>query len=125
MVNRIASVVDDCRHFEVICGDYRDAPDENAFWFIDPPYAATEGRWDRTRGGRYRFPNRDIDFAALADWCRARRGDVVVCEQAGSTWLPWTHAVETSDGCHKQYDEVFWFSGDERAAQQSFKFAAE
>lgn len=125
MVNRIASVVDECRHFEIICGDYRDAPDEDAFWFIDPPYAPTEGRWDRTRGGRYRFPNRDIDFSELADWCHARRGNVVVCEQAGSKWMPWTHAVLARDGGHRVYGEVFWFRGDEEAAQMSLKLAAE
>ena len=110
MVNRIASVVDGCRHFEVICGDYRDAPDVDAYWFIDPPYAPTEGRWDRTRGGRYRHSNQDIDFAELSRWCRSRRGDALVCEQHGADWMPWTHSIDAIDGDHKSYGEVFWFA---------------
>lgn len=47
--------------------------------------------------------------AALSAWCQSRRGDVVVCEQSGSGWLPWTHSVEARDGGHKVYGEVYWF----------------
>ncbi len=108
MVNRVASVVDRCRHFEVAAADYTAAPDIEATWFIDPPYQARGGRWDRTRGGRYRHPNRDIDYAALADWSRARRGQVVVCDQEGADWLPFSHKIEARDNTHGTYREVWW-----------------
>ena len=37
-------------------------------------------------GGKYR----DIDFPALGEWCRTRSGQVMVCENVGATWLPFT-----------------------------------
>lgn len=76
---RIASQVDRIRHWAIIEGDYRDAPDIEATWHIDPPYS--------TRAGSY-YPEQPDDFDALGAWCRSRRGLVVVCEQAGASWLP-------------------------------------
>jgi hypothetical protein len=29
-----------------------------------------------------------IDFRALAKWCRARQGQVIVCENSDALWLP-------------------------------------
>ena len=37
---------------------------------------------------RYKHPSTAIDFPALGAWCRSRRGQVIVCEAAGATWLP-------------------------------------
>ena len=121
MVNRIASVVDECRHFEVVEGDYTDAPDVQATWFIDPPYAPTPGgRWDRARGGRYRHNNASLDYADLATWCTSRSGQVIVCEQDGSDWLPWNGQVSARDGAHGGYQEVWWTNmPDPRPRQQS------
>jgi hypothetical protein len=78
---RIASQVDRIRHWKMIEGSMFDvAPDIEATWFIDPPYAAA--------GKHYRFGSQGIDFAALGDWCRSRRGQVIVCENVGADWLP-------------------------------------
>ena len=106
MVNRIADVVDECRHFEVTHGDYTEAvilADEPATWFVDPPYQHQGGRWDRTRGGRYRHSNRDIDFEALGQWCDdlvADHNHIIACDMDGSTWREWNggaHAVAGDD----------------------------
>ena len=75
---RIARQVECIRHWQVI-NDYSCARDVEATWFIDPPYQGRLGR-------RYRA-NR-IDYPALADWCRSRRGQVIVCENVGADWLP-------------------------------------
>src|SRR5262249_9060734 len=75
---RIARQVDRIRHWTIVEGDYRDAPDVIAHWFIDPPYSRT--------GHLYRFNG--IDYPALAEWCRQRRGYVQVAEAEGSSWLP-------------------------------------
>lgn len=74
-------------------GDYRDAPDIEATWFIDPPYQVT-GQASKTT----RFPqgmgyapgckSSDLDYGELAEWCRSRQGQIVVCEQEGADWLP-------------------------------------
>lgn len=75
---RIASQVDRIRHWRLIEGDYTDAPDIAATWFVDPPYI----------GAGKHYPTQPDDFAALGAWCRERRGQVMVCENVGATWLP-------------------------------------
>lgn len=57
--------------------DYRSLPDVEATWFIDPPYTTT--------GHVYQMPL--LNYTELAHWCRARKGHVMVCEQAGASWL--------------------------------------
>lgn len=79
--DRIASQVHRIRDWRVFLGTYRDLPDVEATWFIDPPYAGRPG-------SHYSFGSAKIDYADLADWCRTRRGQVIVCEAAGATWLP-------------------------------------
>lgn len=78
--DRIASQVEAVRHWQLVEGDYTLAPDVEATWFIDPPYVVA--------GHRYRFSNRSIDYPELAKWCRARSGQVMVCEHVGADWLP-------------------------------------
>lgn len=90
--------------WKIIEGDYTCAPDVEATWFIDPPYAGSLGShyW---RGG-------DMNFAALGEWCRARRGQVTVCEQTGATWLPFVHlaTVKATVGKYRKgkADEAVW-----------------
>lgn len=77
---RIATQVDKIRHWQIIEGDYTLAPDIEADWFIDPPY--------EMMGKHYKEGADAIDFAKLGAWCRTRRGQVMVCENEGATWLP-------------------------------------
>jgi hypothetical protein len=74
----IAESVVKITHWSVTHGDYTDAPDIEATWFVDPPYSVA--------GKHYR--DSSIDYGHLAEWCRSRRGQVIVCEAAGATWLP-------------------------------------
>jgi site-specific DNA-adenine methylase len=82
---RIADTVQQIGHWEVTNLSYEQLPDEKATWFIDPPYQAPCGR---------AYVKNQIDFAALAKWCKARRGQVIVCEQDGADWLPFEHLGE-------------------------------
>lgn len=75
---RVASQVDRIRHWQLIEGDYTAAPDVEATWFIDPPYI----------GAGKHYPTQPDDFKKLGDWCRERKGQVMVCENVGATWLP-------------------------------------
>jgi site-specific DNA-adenine methylase len=61
------------------------APWPPSTWFIDPPY-------DNTAGRRYR--EQVVDYGALAQWCLSRRGQTIVCENVGATWLPFEPLVE-------------------------------
>lgn len=77
--DRIADQMPHIRHWRIIEGDYTDAPDLEATWFVDPPY-------DNRAGRRYRF--QPASFAALGEWCRSRRGQVIATDTTEATWLP-------------------------------------
>ena len=77
---RIAKQVTSIRHWLVQWGEYNDAPDIEATWFVDPPY--------QTQGKQYPHGAKGIDFGALGEWCKSRRGQVMVCENTGAGWLP-------------------------------------
>lgn len=101
---RIARQVDCIRHWRVIEGDYSSAPDVKATWFVDPPY--------QRQGRHYRCSSAAIDFVRLGEWCRSRRGQVVVCEQDGASWLPFrpfaTIKANESRNGRKRSCEAIW-----------------
>lgn len=78
--DRIADQLAEVADWDVAEGDYTDAPDVEATWLIDPPYLKA--------GNRYKYGSKGIDYAVLGEWCRSRRGQVIVCEQADADWLP-------------------------------------
>jgi hypothetical protein len=94
----------------VIEGDYSVAPDIKATWFIDPPYQST-GLHPLSRGNGYAkgCDTASMDYDALAPWCRSRRGNTIVCEYEGATWLPFHHLHHgyNSIGA-KKIAEVVW-----------------
>lgn len=100
---RIASQVGKIRHWQIIEGDYTAAPDVEATWHVDPPYS--------TKAGSY-YPEQPDDFDALGEWCRTRRGLVMVCEQAGAEWLPFRLVDDfrsaPSQGVGRSSAEVIW-----------------
>lgn len=99
---RIALQVDRIRHWRLIEGDYTDAPDVEATWFIDPPYISA---------GKH-YPTQPVEFNALGAWCQARRGQVMVCENVGATWLPFqpfiTIQANPSKNGGKRSHEALW-----------------
>ena len=103
---RLAEQVERIRHWTLIEGDYRQAPEGEATWFIDPPYEIA--------GRIYRHGSKEIDYQALGDWCRSRVGQVIVCENVGATWLPfrpwrcWDGIMAKRTG--KKSDEALWVS---------------
>jgi site-specific DNA-adenine methylase len=98
---RLASQVEKIRHWQVMAGDYFNAPDIEATWFIDPPY--------QVAGKGYTFGSGQIDFAALGAWCRSRRGQVMVCENDGADWLPFRPFRELARGVGKTSStEAIW-----------------
>jgi 16S rRNA G966 N2-methylase RsmD len=98
LTRRLADMIPKIQHWRLIEGDYHTAPAIEATWFVDPPYVNLK------RG----YAERNIDYVELASWCRARRGQVIVCEQAGATWLPFEplRTIRTTNGSQKL--EVVW-----------------
>jgi 16S rRNA G966 N2-methylase RsmD len=100
----IAAQVEKIRHWQLIEGDYSQCVlDGPATWFIDPPY--------QLAGKHYRHGSSDIDFAALAAWCRTREGQVIVCENEGADWLPFEplDAVKTTRAGRRSREVVWLF----------------
>jgi hypothetical protein len=101
--NRIANQLQHIRHWRITNKTYAELENQDAAWFIDPPYQVS--------GVRYRF--NEIDFDHLGKWCQSRQGQVMVCEQDGAAWLPFTHfrtvkALEGRNGAKKS-KEVIWY----------------
>ncbi len=114
---RLAAQVERIRHWRVIEGDYTKAPDVEATWFVDPPYQKLKARM-------YAFDADALDFASLGAWCKARRGQVMVCEQAPAAWLPFRAFRETL-AAHRgrqksvwRSAEVIWTHDDEEKTNQ-------
>lgn len=103
--DRVASQVDSIRHWRIIEGDYRDAPDIEATWHVDPPYS--------TKAGSY-YPNQPDGFPALGEWCKTRRGLVMVCEQDGADWMPFMPVASFrslgSKNSPRSSSEVIWLN---------------
>lgn len=98
---RVADQVPHIRHWRIIEGDYTRAPEVEATWFVDRPY--------ESGGAHYRYGADAIDTAALADWCRARRGQPIVCESVGATWLPFRSIGAIKSGPRsKSAQEALW-----------------
>lgn len=102
---RLASQVEMIRHWQVRCGDYHEAPNRQATWFVDPPYTQ--------QGHRYKCSNREIGYTDLARWWRARQGQLIACEQEGAAWLPFRYfkaakaTGKRGGGDHRSREVVF------------------
>lgn len=110
---RISVEIEGVRHWEIRQGSYDSAPPIEATWFVDPPYV--------DKGKYYRF--RDVDYNALGQWSQGLTGQVIVCEQAGATWLPFkplavvkstkgtSDEVMFTQGLEEDTDLLRWFRG--------------
>lgn len=76
----IANNLHKIKHWEIKLGCYTEIENETATWFIDPPY--------QFGGEHYKQSGREIDFTELAEWCKTRNGQTIVCENMKADWLP-------------------------------------
>ena len=73
--------MDAIRHWKIRQGSYQGIEDfSTATWFVDPPY--------QSAGKHYKHGCQGIDYPHLGEWCQSLRGQVIVCENDGATWLP-------------------------------------
>lgn len=96
---RIAKQVAAISHWSIINGNYSDVKNEWSTWFVDPPY--------KIAGKSYRHGSNEVDYEHLGPWCEKRRGQVIVCENKGATWLPFQEFTNTK-GTRRQSNEVIW-----------------
>jgi site-specific DNA-adenine methylase len=97
---RLSEDVNKIKHWEIVLGDYRDFPNQEATWFIDPPYQGNGGKY-------YKHGNKDMNYNELADWVQSRQGQVIVCENNEADWLPFRPLKELQGQRHNKI-EVIW-----------------
>jgi site-specific DNA-adenine methylase len=102
------------KHWRIICGDYTEAPDIEATWFIDPPYK-------RSPGQGYRYGSNDINYDGLAQWALKRHGEIIFCEGEHGDYLPFKVLRESKGVAGKTSKELIYYRSD-RAPNQLILF---
>lgn len=96
--NRIASDLICIKHWQVTYNNYLDLPNNECTWFVDPPYESLPGSYEYNT----------INYEQLADWCKSRKGQVIVCEREGAKWLPFQSLCAITNLRRKKANEVYW-----------------
>lgn len=87
------------KHWIIESGSYEDIPNQAATWFIDPPYQY---------GGEYYVKNnKHLDYQKLGEWCKSRRGQVIVCENTKAAWLPFRPMKQLRGTVHNTTEAVW------------------
>lgn len=99
-LRRIARNLFKIRHWRIILGEYNQIENQQATWFIDPPYQF---------GGefQYKHGNKDLDFSALSIWCKSRDGQVIVCENTKAKWMDFKPVTNMRGTIHTT-TEAIW-----------------
>ena len=95
--NRLLKYYERIKSWKITNLDYNLIPNEEATWFIDPPYMF----------GGNRYKESKIDYIELANWCKTRKGQVIVCENSNANWLDFKPLVRCA-GQKTQTLEVVW-----------------
>jgi hypothetical protein len=107
-----AKHLNEIKHWEIICGDFTEAPDIEATWFIDPPYLGEPGMG-------YRHSSALIDYTMLAKWALSRKGEIICCEGFGADYLPFTPLVELKGVAGKTSKEMIFYRHGNKIKQRS------
>jgi site-specific DNA-adenine methylase len=98
-LKNIANQLHKIRHWEIKLGSYDEIENKEVTWFIDPPY--------QFGGHEYKCSNKQINFAKLAEWCKKRNGQAIVCENTKANWLPFKPMVDMQGAMFKT-TEAIW-----------------
>lgn len=96
---RISESLFKIKHWKIVLGSYDEIENQQATWFIDPPY--------QIGGEHYRMSNKDLDYSKLASWSQSRLGHVIVCENTKADWLPF-FAMRQMTGAYTTTTEAIW-----------------
>lgn len=94
---RILDKLPHIKNWKVTNLDYQSLPDIEATWFIDAPYQF---------GGKY-YAQNSIIYKELAEWCKSRKGQIIVCENSKADWLPFVPLKEMSGQKYKTLEVIY------------------
>jgi hypothetical protein len=95
-LERIAKLSPEIKHWKTQFGDYKNLPNIEATWFIDPPYQ---------NGGKY-YKENNINYLELTEWCKSRKGQVIVCENTSANWLDFKPLVKNNGQRKKTMEAI-------------------
>lgn len=95
---RIANNLHKIRHWKITEGDYRTTENQEATWFIDPPYQFG-GQWYR---------HNKIDYTILREFCESRNGQVILCENTKADWIEITPLIKIQGAKNTNTVEAIW-----------------
>jgi len=98
---RLSIDVTKVKHWTIIEGDYKDVQNQEATWYIDPPYQGNGGQY-------YKHGNKDFDYNYLKDWVMERKGEVIVCENSEANWMDFKPLVDIQGQKHKTKEVIFY-----------------
>jgi site-specific DNA-adenine methylase len=99
------------KHWEIICGDYTEAPNVEATWFIDPPYMSEPGMG-------YGHSSAKMDYAQLAKWSLERQGEIICCEGEHGNYLPFSTLLELKGVAGKSSKEKIFYQSMHKERQR-------
>lgn len=101
-IKKVSESLFKIRHWDVKLGSYESIENIDATWFIDPPY--------QFGGEYYPFSNKNLDFNQLAEWCKERNGQTIVCENTKSNWLPFEPMKQIQGQRNTFTTEAVWYN---------------
>lgn len=102
------------KHWQIICGDYSQAPSIEATWFIDPPYKGEQGTG-------YRYGSNLLDYEFLAKWVLERSGEVICCEGVGGDYLPFVSLGDCVGVAGKRSKEYVFHRIDKESTNEKIR----
>lgn len=95
---RISDQLFKIKHWDIRLGSYEHMVNQDATWFIDPPYEF----------GGQAYIHSKIDFVGLSEWCKSRVGQTIVCENMRATWMPFL-PIKSHRGSNQTWQtEAIW-----------------
>lgn len=94
----IASQLWKIKEWEIRHDCYKNIENIEATWFVDPPYEI----------GGYKYKYSKIDYPELAEWCKERNGQAIVCENTKAEWLPFKPFKQIQGGANTNTTEAIW-----------------
>lgn len=100
MIEKTANNLHKIKHWIIKQGDYEDLENEEATWFIDPPY--------QFGGEHYKESSKNLNFKDLAEWCKSRNGQIIVCENTKATWMDFKPMKQIQGAGNTDTTEAIW-----------------
>ena len=98
---RLSVDVTKVKHWTIIEGDYKEIQNQDATWYVDPPYQGNGGQY-------YKHGNKNFDYEVLKNWIMERKGEVIVCENSEANWMGFKPLVDIQGQKHKTKEVIFY-----------------